>query len=297
MVSTHTLWGVGLTLLATLLFNLSPILQKAAIKTMGDFSQQSAAISVRSMLRNKVWLLGTFLGLVGGIPYTLALYYVGITVVEPLNNAGFLVLIVAAVYYLHEKLHSKDYIAIIFLITLPIFLALSEVSPPQNDILLLSTQLQLLYWSIFIASLSVLFALIAKKYSMSWAIANGLLITLASVYAQSALSAVAFGGYILPEDFKVIFRDLFSSPSLLLALFFGVLSMIFNIFLILMSQIGLQKNDASKFGPITQTVDNIFTVIIGIVVLGQQVGNYWFYILGFSVGMIGAILLSGYKIR
>ena len=84
--------AVFFTLLATVMFNLTPILQKDAINKMNEFKLSNVWSSLKAMFSDKKSVIGMLLGIGGGIPYIIALDLVGITVVQPIINVGFLIL-------------------------------------------------------------------------------------------------------------------------------------------------------------------------------------------------------------
>lgn len=276
MANLDLFFGIFLTLLASFLFNIAPILQKDAINSMEDISMKNVKRSIRSMFSNKKWLIGLLLTVPGVIFYLFAVDFVGIVVVEPLNNAGFLVLIIAAVHYLHEKLRWKDYLAIGFLILLPVFLAFSEVTTPQIEMSDTQTQWRIGLWTFILISISIGAGILGKKIPMMWTINTGVLITLSTIYTQIA----------------VLY---FENSQYLGATVSYIIAIGFNIVFTYTYQIGLQKTTASSFAPITQTIDNFFTVALGVYIFGQQIGQIAYFILGFGLGLVGALLLSQYN--
>jgi uncharacterized membrane protein len=287
--------GIGLALLATTLFSISPILQKGALDQMQDLMTGGIRSSVKVMFRNRKWLAGFVLGLIGGFPYAMAVSMIGITVVEPLNNAGFIILVAAAVRYLHEKLRPIEIAAIILLMVMPVCLGLADVSQPRNDITMPSVQMVLLVVTIGLLAITGGLYFLARKHPMFWVGVTSIFISLGSIYLQACMSFIAFAGYAFPGEIGPILTDLFVDWRLSAGLACGLLSFGFSIIFTYTSQIALQKNPASKVGPLTQTIDNFFTVAVGILVLGQVIGNWTWYSIGFALGLFGTIMLGKYE--
>ncbi|MBN2152724.1 MAG: hypothetical protein JW839_14830 [Candidatus Lokiarchaeota archaeon] len=287
--------GIGLALLATTLFSISPILQKGALGGMKDLTEHGVRASIMAMFKDRKWVLGLVLGLVGGIPYAIAVSMIGITVVEPLNNAGFIILVAAAVRYLHERLRPIEIAAIILLMAMPVFLGMADVSRPRNDITQGSVQLVLVLVTGVLLAITGTLAFMARKHPIYWVGVTSILISLGSIYLQACMSFVAFAGYDFPAGLLVIVASLFTDWRLVAGLACGLLSFVFSVFFTYTSQIALQKNPASKVGPLTQTIDNFFTVAVGILVLGQAVGNWAWYSAGFGVGIFGTVMLGKYE--
>jgi uncharacterized membrane protein len=289
--------GIGLALLATILFSIAPILQKEALGKMHDLTTHGVRASVKAMFKNRKWVLGLILGLIGGFPYAMAVSLIGITVVEPLNNAGFIILVVAAVKYLHEKLRLIEKVAIILLVIMPICLGLADVSRPLADITRASVELLLVVVTLCLFAVICVLGVLAKRYPLLWIGVTSIFISLGSIYLQACMSFVAFAGYAFPVDIVPILANLFVDWRLAAGLACGLFSFGVSIIFTYTSQIALQKNPASKVGPLTQTIDNFFTVAVGILVLGQVVGNWAWYSIGFGLGIFGTIMLGKYEAK
>lgn len=286
--------GIGLALLATTLFSISPILQKDALVSMKDLTTHGIRASVKAMFTNRKWMIGFVLGLVGGFPYAVAVSMIGITVVEPLNNAGFIILVIAAVKYLHEKLRPVEKVAIVLLVVMPVCLGLSNVSQPLSDVTRLDVQLVLLLVTLVLLAITGILAFLARTRPIYWVGVTSIYISLGSIYLQACMSIIAFAGYEFPAGVLSIIVNLFADWRLFWGLVCGMLSFGFSIIFTYTSQIALQKNPASKVGPLTQTIDNFFTVAVGILVLGQVVGNWAWYAAGFVLGIFGTVMLGKY---
>src|SRR4030043_2163364 len=102
------LGGIGLSLLATIFFNYSPLLMKTALNRMEEIKSGNLWKSIKTMLTNKRWFLGLLVNVAGGIFYIMALATPGgITIVQPLQNFGFIVLVIAAKRILGEELDTR----------------------------------------------------------------------------------------------------------------------------------------------------------------------------------------------
>jgi drug/metabolite transporter (DMT)-like permease len=79
-------------------------------------------------------------------------------------------------------------------------------------------------------------------------------------------------------------------------LFAAVGCIFFNCIATYVDMIGLQKIDASKFGPINQTINNMVAILGGIIVFGQIIGSIPFYIIGVIMAIFGSVILGRYQI-
>lgn len=297
MVTALYVVGILFACFATVLFNIIPVLQKDSLDKMKEISFNRLGDSVKTMFSDKKWVFGLLLGLIGGIPYTLAVNWTGISVVQPLMNFGFIVLVYFANRYLGEKLNLLSKMAIGMMIVMPIFITLSEVSAPQTDITQSQTQLQLIYFLLIIIGIAIISWILAQKFPILYTLVTGLLFAMGAYSVQFVMSMITFSGYNLLTDIPLMLSRVFVEKNVqIIVLGVGGIT-IFNAIAGFVMQIGLQKVAASKFNPIQQTLNNIATVIGGIVVYGQFVGNWFFYLMGLVFGIIGAIVLGQYQIQ
>jgi MFS family permease len=297
MVSALYIVGILFALVATVIFNVIPVLQKDSLDKMKEISFNRLGDSVKTMFSDKKWVFGLLLGLIGGIPYTLAVNWTGISVVQPLMNFGFIVLVIFANRYLGEKLNFLSKMAIGMMILMPVFITLSDVSAPRTDITQVGTQVQLIYFLLGIIGITIISWLIAQKYPIFYTLVTGLLFAMGAYAVQFVMSMIVFSGYNLLTDIPLMISRVFEEKNIQIILIGVVGITAFNAVAGFVMQIGLQKVAASKFNPIQQTLNNIATVIGGIIVYGQFVGNWFFYLMGLSFGIIGAIVLGQYQIQ
>ena len=288
--------AVFFTLLATVMFNLTPILQKDAINKMNEFKLSNVWSSLKAMFSDKKWVIGMLLGIGGGIPYIIALDLVGITVVQPIINVGFLILVYAAYKYLHEKITPLTIFAIILMILMPISIALGNVSEPTRDITTSAVQLYLLLFTLIMMIIVGVLLIMTKKFPIFWTAITGILFSLGAIYSQAALSFIYFANYNLLGNFDAIIANLFINPYLRLMLIVGIISLAFNMIASYVEQMGLQRIPASKFTPVNQTVDNLIAIIAGLIIFGQILGSVPFYFIGVIMALSGSIILGKYQI-
>jgi drug/metabolite transporter (DMT)-like permease len=296
MVAPQYIFGIILALIATIIFNFIPVLQKDALDKMAEVSFNKLWDSVKMMFSDKKWVFGLLMGLIGGIPYTIAVNWTGISVVQPLMNFGFIVLVIFANRILNEKLNLTAKAAIVMMIMMPIFIAFGDVSQPQNDISQPATfNSLLLFTGIVLLSIIVMF-IFTKRFPILYTIITGFFFALGAYSVQFVMSMVTAAGYDLIPDIFIILGNAFSDPLLTKALIGVIAITIMNMLAGFVMQIGLQRVAASKFNPIQQTLNNIVTVIGGILVFGQAVGNWAFYFLGMGLGVMGTLILGQYQL-
>ncbi|MBD3351727.1 MAG: hypothetical protein GF364_09605 [Candidatus Lokiarchaeota archaeon] len=220
------------------------------------------------------------MGIIGGFPYFIAVELAGVTVVQPLMNFGFIALVLWAKKILNEELTPTAKIAIGLMIIMPLFIALGNVPEPTLN----KPSDFYVFIIIAVIVILILFA-IAKKVPILWAFGCGMCF---------ALGAANLQAFLLPLDFTAGLDILIDQA--IDNILFGILSIFFNGMGVFIGQIGLQKTSASRYNPINQTMNNITSIIGGIIVFAQLPVSPFYYIIGFILGIVGVFLLGKYTL-
>jgi drug/metabolite transporter (DMT)-like permease len=277
------LGGVVLALLATICFNCAPLLMKLALDRMEEIKAKNLWASLKRMFTNKRWLSGFAVNILGGILYFVALDIAGVTIVQPLLNFGFIILAFLAHRLFGEKLDRKAILAIVLLVMMPVFITLSQVTPP----LAMQSYGNVIWFSLACILLICLLYVISRKILIVWALTTGIAVGLTAAYTQ---------WFTL-----VFFQTLTKTSNLFTAAWNGIvplmLLLVGNIVGgFVFNQIGLQKNPASRFNPINGTTNVTLGILGGLLLFGQMITNWAFYGIGFAMGVIGVVLLSRYQL-
>jgi drug/metabolite transporter (DMT)-like permease len=275
--------GIVLAMTAMSLFNLSPLLQKSALNRIPRLSFRTWWTSFRHMLSDRRWIAGFLVGCLGLVPYFIALDLVGVAVVQPLYGFGFIVLVAVSHRMLDERLHPAAWAGIGLLVLMPLFIALGDVSNVQADVTGTRTLLRLLVFVTASGALSFLISLQTKRHPTAYAFVSGIYYGLAALFMQGAASL-----------FTLLTHWGWNRPAALLAAAL-MISIPANIFADYCLQIGLQRRNASRFTPISQTVNNAVAVAGGLFIFGQQVGRWDYYLTALLLGAAGLFLLTGFE--
>ena len=103
----HTFWGVTIMLAATSMTNVGAVLQKKAVDRLPPFDQQPLLASVRAVLRAPLWLIGWLLASAAILLNMIALGLADLSLIQPLNGFGLVVLAVCSRLLLGERLGGK----------------------------------------------------------------------------------------------------------------------------------------------------------------------------------------------
>ena len=128
MAVTETIIGVVLAIIAGLMFTYGAVLQKKAVEAMPDI-KMSDLETIKPLLKNRTWVTGVIIGVLGGLPYVFSQLYIGIGYTQLLIATGLILLAYMASKMLHESLGIMEYSGITLIVAGTIFLGLAQLSP------------------------------------------------------------------------------------------------------------------------------------------------------------------------
>lgn len=275
--------GILLAMLAMSLFNLSPLLQKSALNEIPQLSFRTWWTSFKHLITHRRWLVGFLVGCVGLVPYFIALDLAGVAVVQPLYGFGFIILVFVSHKMLHERLHPAAWIGIGLLVLMPVFIAFGDVSNVKASVAEGSTLLRLLVFVLVFSGIAAALSSQVKAHPTAYAFISGTFYGLAAIFMQSATSFFAL----------LIHWGWNRNMAMLIAAM--LLAGPANIFADYCLQIGLQQKNASRFTPISQTINNAVAVLGGLFIFRQQVGHWGFYLTALGLGAAGLFLLTAFQ--
>jgi len=297
MASVEYIIGIIFAVLAGICFNLVPVMQKEALSKMKhEVSFSNMKYSLRTMFTDRKWVFGLIVGLFGVIPFIIAMSWVGISVVQPVMNFGMIILVIYGEKKLGEKLNKWAKLSIGFMIAMPFFIWLADLSNAQSDITQTSTRNKIFIVTGIILILIIGCSILAKKYPIYLTGVIGLFYALGAYYMQAYMSMIAFSGYDFIQDIDLIIKQAFTDPNIVIANIFFVALLIFNGLAAYTLQIGLQKLPASKCNPIQQTINNSISILTGIFIFEQEINNLFFYIVGVALGLFSIFMLGSFQI-
>ena len=96
------LLGIILSIVSSICFGLSVIIQKYSLGEMKNFS-------IKKMIKNKKWISAFMIGIIGVVIYLAALNLEQISTVQPLTSLSFIIPIIAGIIWFKEKLEVKKW--------------------------------------------------------------------------------------------------------------------------------------------------------------------------------------------
>ncbi|TFG11369.1 hypothetical protein EU537_12630 [Candidatus Thorarchaeota archaeon] len=278
LLMTGAFLGILLAIMTSLMWNIAPIIQKEALSTMENIEVSGALKQTGALFKNKRWLAGFAISLLGGLTYLLATQMAGIVVVQPLMNVGLIALVILSHRRLDEEIDAKAIIGVIMLILTPVFIAFGGVTEP---IMFASYDGILFYTVILLIAVSTMVPA-TRRLSILWAPITSFLQALASQYTQWFTLSLFAGTDIIEGFINALI------PLILL----GIFTFAAGVYTI---SIGLQRNPAARFNAITGTISMFAVIFGGLYIFGQSLNNTLLYALGLVCGIIGVILLSRFQ--
>ncbi|MHA1271599.1 MAG: DMT family transporter [Candidatus Helarchaeota archaeon] len=276
--------GIVMAIIASAMFTFGAIFQKKGadeLKENGVEIKMNDIKTLITMAKNKIWLVGIILGSLGGLPYFASQALIGVTLAQPLQGTGLLMLVISAVYYLKEKLKLGELIGVSILIFGPIFLSLSNVQ--DIDIALEITDIGfissiLIFYVLCISGIIISYVLSKKDFKPSIMLALN--------------SGIFFGMGAISAQLGVFFLEMNAGILSILGAILGFgMIIIGNAIGTLIVNMAFQKGKAVRIIPI-QGIGNLLIPIIGGIVIFQQVVLFLnFFIIGVCCQLIGGILI------
>lgn len=301
-ILTTTL-GIIIAIISTFCFNFGMVLQKRGLKESSEIKIEKGLGNLlktfKEFSKNKYWLAGTLLGLIGLIPYVIAMGMVGILVVQPVSTIGLIIFVISAIRILKEKVSLFEIVSIGMLVVSPILIGLAIIS----DITINFTEFLLPYllFLIIIISTCVLSFFISKKKrgtrleGFFIMIIGSLLFSLGATFTN-ILAQAYNDANINPLFFWEIIFGIFWFDYLHIWLFCGFWGMIiFNLISIVFFQTALQKIKAVVVVPIHNAIILIVPVLAGLFVFHQKFENILLFLASIVLILISIISLSKFQ--
>lgn len=298
-----TILGIITAIFATFCFNLGMVLQKKGLKECSEIKieegMRSILKSFKEFCKNKHWLLGTTLGLIGFIPYVIAMGMVGILVVQPVSTIGLIIFVISAIRILDEKITLFEIISIGILVISPIligFAIISDINIAFSEVFIP----YIIFFSVIILSCVGSYLLSKRERGKKLEgfflmIIGSLLFSLGATFTN--ILAQAFkDANIFPLFFWEILFGIFWLDPLHVWLFFGFWGMIiFNLTSIIFFQSALQKKKAVVVVPIHNAIILIVPILAGLFVFNQKFENLILFLISIFLILISIISLSKFQ--
>jgi len=283
----NTVQGVLVMLLATSMTNVGAVVQKRGVDRLPPFDQQPVWDSVKAVLRTPLWVFGWLLGVAGIVLNMVALGLADISVIQPLNGFGLVVLAVFSRFYLGERLHPST-IAGIGAVIAGVVVVGATVPPSR----VFTAPAEILACYTHPAALSTLAGLgvgIAATFALARRVAPIAGILFALVAAACSVTGLTFSkGFFGLLTVAGLGGTLGMPPA------WGLLAMLLTLSILAMmvQQLSFQKGRAVVVTPVFAATSVLLPLLPGALVFGEQLAGT---VLLAPVFIVSGVVLLGLR--
>jgi hypothetical protein len=178
------------------------------------------------------------------------------------------------------------------MVLLPVMIAFSGVTAPTRTVLQPVTQRMIGYVLSAVIVACALLVVASRRVNILLAPAAGMLLSITAFCLQVISQLFASTGYHLFRDFPLIVGRIFRESAFLLILAVTIGGFAVSSVAYYLQQIGLQRNRATRFNPILNSMSMSTGVTLGIVIFGQQLARPALYLSAMCAALGGITLLS-----
>ncbi|MBY8983117.1 MAG: hypothetical protein KGD57_09225 [Candidatus Lokiarchaeota archaeon] len=301
--------GILLAILASFCFSLGFVFQKKGLlqglpKINFDNDIKNIIKSFYEFFKNKIWITGFLLGILGWFPFIIAVSYVGIIIVQPITSLGLIIFLISSIKLLNEEISKLEVFTAAILLFAPILIALSNVTNIYFDLFdFLIPFLIFFVISIIISIMCFYLSKVKKDSSL-----EGVLLTIIGVILSS-----------IGASFTNIFTQALSDANIDLVSLFGWVEIVFGIFWfetyhiwlfcsfwgliiffmlgILFYQSGFQRGKASVIYLIINSFSIIIPIIVGLAIFQQTLENYYLFFIALGIIIFSVLNLSKFQAK
>ncbi len=277
--------GVIFSILASISFALSNLLEKIAVDKIPAISPSRAVQMFRLLRNSRLWLGGFVLGGAAVVLATIAYSRTPITVVQSILGAGPIITVLASRLMLREAIGRKEWAGLIAILVAVLLVSLTLGSPNTPGT-------RESFGIVAIVDVATVFVAAAAysilrgrsiDYSLPFGVSAGLLYGVAALQLKAASVPLTKHGLIggLPQVFASPYPYIFMAASLVGLMVF---------------QTGLQRSRVAVVAPITNTLASVYVVAIGMAVFDESLpaspAMTTLRLTGFSLVLLGGWFLS-----
>lgn len=278
--------GVLLSFGAAIAFGVSNVLEKRSVDRMTNLSLRRPLHLARQLASSPMWVTGFLIGVASVGLVLLAYSLAPLAIVQTIQGAGLVLMVLASRFHLHEPLSSHEYAGlglVVVGVTLVSATTTSSTAPGTGGT---TTTV------VATSAATVVAAVIAlagfrqssgRDASPRFGLGAGLFYGAAALQLKSAsveLSRMGVLHSIVP---------ILESPSPYLFLFASILGLI-------TFQNGLQRCRMGVLGPITNIVASVYLVVVGMIVFSERLPTSSLLascrVAGFTLVLLGSWILA-----
>jgi drug/metabolite transporter (DMT)-like permease len=279
------IYGIVLSLAASVCFNLNNLMEKRAVDQMATLSVRRTGHMVATLLRSPLWLGGFVLGILAVALLTLAYSLVSIAIVQSIFGAGIVLLVPASRLWLGEHLGKRELGGLGLIVTAVVLVSvsLSGSSAPVDSLSLVRV---MVVSGLTLLSAALLFGALRRSstdVSIALGASCGLIYGVASIQSKSASVLLEHRGLV-----HGLVRIL-GSPypyAFLVASLLGLVAF----------QASLQRVRITLAAPMVNIVGSAYTVGMGMLIFEERLPTNpalaTLRLGGFAVVLVGTWILA-----
>ena len=254
------IFGVIFSLLASVSFSVSNLMEKTAVDRMPDISARRAGHMIQQIGRSRLWVLGFLIGVVAVVMTVVAYSLAPIVVVQTIVAAGLSLLVLGSRIYLREPVGRMEYVGLCFIIGAVVLMSLTLSSKTTSGAGNFSLEdIAVSVATVVLAALAfwVLGVLTPSDASVRFGVTSGLFYGVAALQAKGAATLLQRHGILggVPHVLESPYPYVFLVTSIIGLLIF---------------QSGLQRSRVAVIGPFSSIVASIYVVVVGMLVFHES---------------------------
>lgn len=269
--------GVVVSLLASVCFSASNLLEKRAVDAMSDISAVSTRAMLAKLIRSPMWMTGFVVGVVAAGLMVLGYEFAPIAVVQTIFGAGLVLIVAASHLYLHESMDRRELVGLVIIIAAVVLVSVtltSAAAPGVGGSLRSVMGASGATLVVAFAGYGALSRAHVGDASLRFGATSGLLYGVAALQTKSVAVLLNRDGVLhgAGRAFTTAYPYVFVVASLLGLIVF---------------QRGLQRSRISVLVPLTNVVASVYVVVVGMVVFDEPLPRN---------GVLAALRLIGFAL-
>jgi drug/metabolite transporter (DMT)-like permease len=281
----NTVIGVAVMLLSTSTMNVAAVFQKKAVDGLPPLDGLPVLASIRAVLGSTLWVVGWLMGVVAIVMNMIALGLADISVIQPLNGFGLVVLAVVSYFYLGERLTKLTVLGVVTVIA---GVALIGATVPESRVFVDADEIFGSYshgWAV--AAFMAAVALVLLLWSVARRVRRASGVLYAIVAASCSVVGLTFSkgafGLFNVAGIGASFRLWPEYVLLTLVLFFSTVAMMFQ-------QLSFQKGRAVVVTPVFAASQVVIPLAMGPFVFGEH--ETWRTLVAVAAIVAGVVFLG-----
>lgn len=282
---SNTVIGIAIMLVSTSMMNLGAVLQKKAVDQLPSFDGRPLLQSIRGVLGAPLWLIGWLMTTSAMVLNMVALGYADISVIQPLNGFGLVVLALFSWKLLGEKITKLTLVGIAAVV---VGVALIGATVPESRAFANADEILSSYTHLgAIVAISTIVVVILVFWTLAKRIQSIAGILYAFVGASCSVTGLTFSkGLFGLFNVAGFGASLALWPTYVLA----VVMLGFSTLALMLQTMSFQKGRAVVVTPVFAATSVVLPLAMGLAVFGESVA--WLTLVAVLFIVVGVIFLG-----